>query len=572
MRSTRSRCCGRSRADEGGAVRRPGGRRQAGQARGRGGVDAGPAGPRGLRAQRRGLAADRRGRRPRASAPRRCGCCTPPCPQADGDRPQLPRPRRGVGARHPCRAGGVRQVADVADRPPRSRSWSRARRRGPTTRARWRWCSAATSTARTRDQARAAVGGITAFHDVSGRRAQLETPLRQFTLGKSFDTFAPMGPCVASADGVDLDRHRHRHVGQRRAAAVVQHPQPDLLDRRADRVPVEGDDAGGRRRDRHRHARRRRRLARAAALPAPRATWSTSPSPGVGTLRTRSRWSARAVCAPREGSDPVEGGVAQSAQGCHAWRPTIRLKWRSESDGGRARAEEGSDPVQGAVARSAQLRHSLRRRGLTPRTALLRPPHRPAVDHRQQHRQLGQIVGVALDRVGGEAGEVAALGPGRCGRPRLLADRQRGLGGVALERLQCRQALLRCRRPRRERSPGRRRSRAQAMPDPRVEAGHRPVRAQRQHRARAAQLGRAEPAAAALAAQRLAPRDRTDRASSTAGAAPAARRPRPRPRTAAAGRPASSRCARRGAARARHGRPPGRRRVRSGRRDRRSHG
>jgi 2-keto-4-pentenoate hydratase/2-oxohepta-3-ene-1,7-dioic acid hydratase in catechol pathway len=52
--------------------------------------------------------------------------------------------------------------------------------------------------------ARAAVGGISAFHDVSGRRAQLETPLRQFTLGKSFDTFAPMGPCVVSADGVDL--------------------------------------------------------------------------------------------------------------------------------------------------------------------------------------------------------------------------------------------------------------------------------------------------------------------------------------------------------------------------------
>jgi 2-keto-4-pentenoate hydratase/2-oxohepta-3-ene-1,7-dioic acid hydratase in catechol pathway len=53
--------------------------------------------------------------------------------------------------------------------------------------------------------ARAAVGGISAMNDVSGRRAQLETPLRQFTLGKSFDTFAPMGPCVASADGIDLE-------------------------------------------------------------------------------------------------------------------------------------------------------------------------------------------------------------------------------------------------------------------------------------------------------------------------------------------------------------------------------
>jgi 2-keto-4-pentenoate hydratase/2-oxohepta-3-ene-1,7-dioic acid hydratase in catechol pathway len=54
-------------------------------------------------------------------------------------------------------------------------------------------------------EARKAVGGITCIHDVSGRRAQLETPLRQFTLGKSFDTFAPMGPCVANADDLDLE-------------------------------------------------------------------------------------------------------------------------------------------------------------------------------------------------------------------------------------------------------------------------------------------------------------------------------------------------------------------------------
>jgi len=53
-------------------------------------------------------------------------------------------------------------------------------------------------------EARAAVGGIAAINDVSGRRAQLETPLRQFTLGKSFDTFSPLGPCIASADDVDL--------------------------------------------------------------------------------------------------------------------------------------------------------------------------------------------------------------------------------------------------------------------------------------------------------------------------------------------------------------------------------
>ncbi|MFH5821163.1 fumarylacetoacetate hydrolase family protein [Georgenia sp. AZ-5] len=46
------------------------------------------------------------------------------------------------------------------------------------------------------------VGGLTALNDVSGRRAQLETPMRQFTLGKSFDTFTPLGPVLTSLDGV----------------------------------------------------------------------------------------------------------------------------------------------------------------------------------------------------------------------------------------------------------------------------------------------------------------------------------------------------------------------------------
>ena len=56
----------------------------------------------------------------------------------------------------------------------------------------------------TREEALASVGGLTAVNDVSGRRAQLETPLRQFTLGKSFDTFTPLGPAVASPDGLDV--------------------------------------------------------------------------------------------------------------------------------------------------------------------------------------------------------------------------------------------------------------------------------------------------------------------------------------------------------------------------------
>jgi 2-keto-4-pentenoate hydratase/2-oxohepta-3-ene-1,7-dioic acid hydratase in catechol pathway len=61
-----------------------------------------------------------------------------------------------------------------------------------------------TFTRATLDNARSMVGGYCAFHDVSGRQYQLETPLRQFVLGKSFDTFGPMGPLVR-ADGADLN-------------------------------------------------------------------------------------------------------------------------------------------------------------------------------------------------------------------------------------------------------------------------------------------------------------------------------------------------------------------------------
>jgi 2-keto-4-pentenoate hydratase/2-oxohepta-3-ene-1,7-dioic acid hydratase in catechol pathway len=48
------------------------------------------------------------------------------------------------------------------------------------------------------------VGAYTAFNDVSGRWHQRETPLRQFTLAKSFDTFGPIGPCLVRTDGADL--------------------------------------------------------------------------------------------------------------------------------------------------------------------------------------------------------------------------------------------------------------------------------------------------------------------------------------------------------------------------------
>jgi 2-keto-4-pentenoate hydratase/2-oxohepta-3-ene-1,7-dioic acid hydratase in catechol pathway len=45
------------------------------------------------------------------------------------------------------------------------------------------------------------VFGYTIFNDVTARDVQ--TRHRQWLLGKSFDTFGPMGPCIASVDELD---------------------------------------------------------------------------------------------------------------------------------------------------------------------------------------------------------------------------------------------------------------------------------------------------------------------------------------------------------------------------------
>lgn len=51
----------------------------------------------------------------------------------------------------------------------------------------------------------AAIGGVTAFNDVSGRYGQLVTGLGQFTRGKSFDTFGPLGPAVVHPQDIDIN-------------------------------------------------------------------------------------------------------------------------------------------------------------------------------------------------------------------------------------------------------------------------------------------------------------------------------------------------------------------------------
>jgi 2-keto-4-pentenoate hydratase/2-oxohepta-3-ene-1,7-dioic acid hydratase in catechol pathway len=46
------------------------------------------------------------------------------------------------------------------------------------------------------------VGGYTVGHDVSARDWQLNKPGKQWMAGKTFDTFAPMGPAIVTADEV----------------------------------------------------------------------------------------------------------------------------------------------------------------------------------------------------------------------------------------------------------------------------------------------------------------------------------------------------------------------------------
>jgi 2-keto-4-pentenoate hydratase/2-oxohepta-3-ene-1,7-dioic acid hydratase in catechol pathway len=52
------------------------------------------------------------------------------------------------------------------------------------------------------EQARQAIFGYTAGNDVSARDWQKEKPGKQWLLGKSFDTFAPLGPAIALASSI----------------------------------------------------------------------------------------------------------------------------------------------------------------------------------------------------------------------------------------------------------------------------------------------------------------------------------------------------------------------------------
>ena len=63
------------------------------------------------------------------------------------------------------------------------------------------------------DRASEHVFGYTILNDVSARDIQFKD--KQWTRGKGFDTFAPTGPCVTTADELRHFKPVHSYVGQR---------------------------------------------------------------------------------------------------------------------------------------------------------------------------------------------------------------------------------------------------------------------------------------------------------------------------------------------------------------------
>ena len=101
------------------------------------------------------------------------------------------------------------------------------------------------------------VFGLTCVNDVTARELQKKDV--QYTRAKGFDTFAPLGPCIAT--GIDYafsGGHPGRRLGQRRPATIVDHPAVDLPDRPADRIHLVGHDAAAWRHHLDRHSGRDR--------------------------------------------------------------------------------------------------------------------------------------------------------------------------------------------------------------------------------------------------------------------------------------------------------------------------
>ena len=85
-----------------------------------------------------------------------------------------------------------------------------------------------------RDRAMDYIAGYTVGHDVSARDWQLNKPGKQWMAGKTFDTFAPIGPAVVTADEVP-DPH-NLGIRLRLNGATMQDSNTNQLIFRADEV------------------------------------------------------------------------------------------------------------------------------------------------------------------------------------------------------------------------------------------------------------------------------------------------------------------------------------------------
>ena len=161
----------------------------------------------------------------RRSRRRRCSFVAAGAAVEDhGHRPELQGSRGRDEQEAARRAAGVHEAGDVGHRSRRSRSTFR---RGPAasiTKPRWRSSSAAAPRASRPRSAMDYVLGVTCLNDVTARELQVKDV--QYTRAKGFDTFAPIGPCIAV--GLDPSNLGDRRLGQRREAPVVEHQPADL--------------------------------------------------------------------------------------------------------------------------------------------------------------------------------------------------------------------------------------------------------------------------------------------------------------------------------------------------------
>ena len=89
-----------------------------------------------------------------------------------------------------------------------------------------------------RERALEHVGGYAVGHDVSARDWQLNKPGKQWMAGKTFDTFAPVGPALVTPDEVARPpQPGHPAAAQRPDHARLEH-QPAHLRGRRGRSPT----------------------------------------------------------------------------------------------------------------------------------------------------------------------------------------------------------------------------------------------------------------------------------------------------------------------------------------------